>query len=157
MRRVSASTVAAVLLLGGCSGSSDGRPLHLRPPTPAPGASTACTRLEGALPQRLDGRPRVRVTPTSPYTAAWGDPPVVLRCGVARPKGLTATSEVIEVNGVAWFLVETRAAYVFTTVGRRAFVEARVPTSVARADATAPLVDLARPVARSIPLAAAEG
>jgi Protein of unknown function (DUF3515) len=76
---------------------------------------------------------------------------VVLRCGVGSPKGLTSTSEVIEVNGVSWFLVEAKAAYVFTTVGRQAFVEARVPMSVPREDATAALVDLAGPVAQSIP------
>ncbi len=77
---------------------------------------------------------------------------MVLRCGVASPKGFTSTSEVIEVNGVSWFLVETKAAYVFIVIGRQAFVEARVSTSVPREDATAPLVDLAGPVARSIPL-----
>lgn len=147
----------AALLLCACSGASDDTSLRVRPPTPAPQVGASCIRLEGALPRRLDHRRRATVTPKSPFTAAWGRPPVVLRCGVASPNGFTSTSEVIEVNGVSWFLVETKAAYVFTAVGRQAFVEARVPTSVPREDATAALVDLARPVARSIPLEETDG
>jgi Protein of unknown function (DUF3515). len=87
-------------------------------------------------------------------TAAWGDPAVVLRCGVAKPRTLRATSELIEINSVRWFLHETHEAYVFTTFGRVAFVEVSVPKSVPRERATAPLVDLARPVITSVPTTA---
>jgi hypothetical protein len=109
--------------------------------------------LHAALPHRVDGRDATGVTPRSTTTAAWGDPPVVLRCGVGRPRGFTATSEVVEVDGVSWFLRETRTGYLFTAVGRRAFVEVRVPSAVPRAEATAPLVDLAAAVRRSDPAA----
>jgi len=91
------------------------------------------------------------VTPKSSLTAAWGDPAVVLRCGVGKPRGLRPTSELITIDNVAWFLDETHDAYVFTTYGRVAFVQVRVPTSVAREKATAPLVDLAHPVSTSVP------
>jgi hypothetical protein len=77
---------------------------------------------------------------------------VVLRCGVARPAGLTATSEVIEVDGVGWFLAERAGAFVFTTVGRTPYVQVRVPAGTPRAEATAPLVDHAGPVADTLPL-----
>ena len=53
----------------------------------------------------------------------------------------------------AWFLHEAKDAYVFTTYGRVAFVEVRIPKSVPREQATAPLVDLARPVLDSVPVA----
>ena len=76
----------------------------------------------------------------------------MLRCGVARPRSLRPTSELIEINSVRWFLQETHGAYVFTTYGRVAFVEVRVPTSVPRERATAPLVDLARPLIASVPV-----
>ncbi len=46
---------------------------------------------------------------------------------------------------MAWFLVESQAGYTFTTVGRIANVELTVPAEVDRAEATAPLVDLAPP------------
>jgi uncharacterized protein DUF3515 len=148
----------AVLALGGCA-SDEPAPARISPPTPPSQAAPVCRTLRDALPQRLDGRPSVPVSPRSRYTAGWGAPPVVLRCGVGKPAGLRSTSEVIEVDGVEWFLVETDPAYVFTTVGRVAYVEARVPSSVAREDATAPLVDLARPVIESVPTTAdaAEG
>jgi hypothetical protein len=75
----------------------------------------------------------------------------VLRCGVGRPAGLTATSQVVEVNGVEWFLTEPAPAYVFTTVGRGTYVQVRVPRSVLRSEATAPLVDLATAVRTALP------
>jgi hypothetical protein len=77
---------------------------------------------------------------------------VTLRCGVVRPAGLRQTSELVEVNGVAWFLDERPSAYVFTATGRTAYMQVRVPASVDRAAATAPLVDLAGAVKRGLPL-----
>jgi hypothetical protein len=138
-------------LLAACSGGSSG-PLVVDPPTPARQVATLCGALHDALPSRLDGRATTAVSPKSPLTAAWGDPAVVLRCGVGKPRTLRPTSETIEINGVQWFLHETKAAYIFTTYGREAFVEARVPMSVPRERATAPLVDLARPVIDSVPV-----
>lgn len=133
-------------LLAACSGAP---PVTVREPPGAP--APACTRLNRMLPEDLDGRGRRETRPTSARTAAWGEPPVVLRCGVPRPAGLSATSEVLEVDGVEWFLEETRRAYVFTTTGRRVYVELRVPGSTPRDRATSPLVDIATSVARTIP------
>ena len=113
----------------------------------APGAG--CARLAGRLPGELDGRDRRDTAPASPRTAAWGDPAVVLRCGVARPAGLTG-SEVVEVDGVGWVLAERRRAYVFTTSDLATYVQVLVPRSTPRSAATAPLVDLAAPVSASL-------
>ena len=115
------------------------------------GAAPGCSRLHRALPASVDGRSARSTSPSSARTAAWGSPAVVLRCGVPRPRGLTPTSEVVEVNGVEWFLAEPAPPYVFTTVGRGTHVEVRVPRSVPRTAATAPLVDLARAVRQSLP------
>jgi hypothetical protein len=109
------------------------------PDAPGPG----CARLHEALPDEVDGRDRRDTEPASRRTAAWGDPPLLLRCGVPRPPGLTPTSEVLEVDGVEWFLTERSRAFVFTTVRRTPYVEVRVPGSTPRERATAPLVDLA--------------
>jgi len=136
----------------GCSGGSSG-PLTVNPPSPAGQVATVCGALHDALPRRLDGRPTTPVSPKSALTAAWGDPAVVLRCGVGKPAELLPTSETIDVNDVRWFFHDTKDAYIFTTYGRAAFVEVRVPKSVPREQATAPLVDLARPVLDSVPVA----
>ena len=106
---------------------------------------TGCARLAMRLPADLDGRDRRDTDPASPRTAAWGDPAVVLRCGVRRPAGLTG-SEVVEVDGVGWVLAERRGAYVFTSSDLATYVQVRVPRSTPRTAATAPLVDLAAPV-----------
>jgi len=52
---------------------------------------------------------------------------------------------------VEWFLTERPRAYVFTTVGRTAYVELRVPASTPRDRATAPLVDLAPAIDAALP------
>lgn len=94
-------------------------------PVPAPGAADpACTALLRALPDELAQLPRRTITglgalpdasasasPTTPTdladlevgaVAAWGQPPVVLRCGVQTPDELTCTAPVQVVDGVTW-------------------------------------------------------
>ena len=115
------------------------------------GPAAGCRRLHDALPGSLNGRDRASTRPSSTRTAAWGDPPVVLRCGVGRPAGLIATSQVVEVDGVEWFLTEPAPPYVFTTVGRGTYLQVRVPSSVPRSEATAALVDLADAVRTALP------
>jgi len=146
--RRSTVVVAALAcgLLAGCSSPA------ARPVVPPEGPGRGCAALHHALPSEVDGRSSRDTTPASTRTAAWGSPAVVLRCGVVRPAGLTPTSELVEVNGVAWFLDERPAAYVFTATGRSAYLQVRVPSSVDRTTATAPLVDLAPAVKRSLPL-----
>jgi hypothetical protein len=79
------------------------------PAVPAPDAgSPACASLLASLPDRLPSagtellrRPLADPAPSG--AAAWGeDSPVVLRCGLPRPAGLTPTSSLLEVDGVRW-------------------------------------------------------
>ena len=58
-------------------------------------------------------------------TAAWGDPPVLLRCGV-EPPGPT-TDPCLTVEGVDWVARESGTAVVFTSFGRRPALEVSVP------------------------------
>jgi len=142
---VLAGGVLAGCTLAGCTGDP-----AVRVAVPdGPGAG--CGRLHDALPDSLDGREARDTEPASDRTAAWGDLPVVLRCGVPRPAGLAADSELVEVDGVAWYLTPGAPPYVFTTVGRGTYVELTVPSSVPRAGATAPLVDLAPAVLEAFP------
>ena len=143
-RSAAVVTGLAAVVLAGCSSPA----VHVAPPD---GPGRGCAALHHALPSEVDGRSSRGTTPASARTAAWGSPAVVLRCGVARPAGLTPTSELVEVNGVAWFLDERPSAYVFTATGRSAWLQLRVPSSVDRTSATAPLVDLAGAVKQSLP------
>lgn len=115
------------LLLSGCSAAVSVTP----PAVPSPPVAAVCAALQKALPDTLAGQPRRDTTPTSSLTAAWGDPPIVLRCGGPAPPGLTPTSQVTNVNGVDWFPEPLTAGYRFTTTGRTAYVELVVPTRYA--------------------------
>lgn len=99
----------------------------------APRARAACRDLVEALPERLDDLERA-ATSGNEYAAAWGDPPVVLRCGVAEPAELTPVSRCERVGDVDWFAPEAQSedqssAVVLTTVGRDPRVELYVPAS----------------------------
>ena len=101
------------------------------------------------LPGELDGQDRRETRPDSPLTAAWGDPPIVLRCGVPRPAAYNPTATLVEVDGVAWLPERTDEGYVFTTARRVADVEVRVPR--AYAPEVDPLVDLAPVIRERLP------
>jgi len=141
---------AALLLLAVAVQCSGPQSLTVRPPDGAPG--DPCTALHAALPEQVNGEGSRPTRPDSDRTAAWGDPAVVLRCGESRPAGLRPTSEVIEVEGVGWFLTERTRTYVFTTVGRPTYVEMRVPTGIPREQATSPLVDVAAAIREHVPV-----
>jgi hypothetical protein len=99
--------------------------------------SRQCSSLVEALPDPVSNHDRRDVTPPDALGAAWGDPAIVLRCGVARPAALRRTSSCFEVDGVGW--LATRAGkeatatssaagtLTFTTIGRSVYVELDVP------------------------------
>jgi hypothetical protein len=90
-----------------------------------------CSALQHALPSTVAGQSAREPTPSSDLTAAWGDPPIVLRCGVPAPAGLTPTSQVTNVNGVDWYPEQLTGGYRFTATGRKAYVEVTVPSQYA--------------------------
>jgi hypothetical protein len=142
-----ASVVVAALLLAGCS-----RGVAVPVPDPAPegAAAYACAELKSRFPALVLGRPTTATTPTSSYTSAWGDPAIVVRCGVPVPAALTPTSQLITVNGIDWLPEQLERGYLFTTVGRAPAVEVSVPDAY-RPESDA-LVDLA-PAVAGIPAA----
>src|SRR5690606_24365892 len=77
----------------------------------------------------------------SERVAAWGDPRIVLRCGVTRPAALEPTSRCDEVDGVGWFTEERDDRQLFTTIGRVPMVSVEVPGHIE--PAAMALIDLA--------------
>jgi hypothetical protein len=122
--------------------------LHVDAPNPDPAADAPCTALFQALPVQLEGDdPRV-VQSASPYVRAWGDPPVVLVCGVTRPAGFTASSGLIQINGVAWYVDTTaKDTVVWTAVDRAVYVQVRVPASADSSSVTY----LTAPIEKALP------
>ncbi|MGW4422075.1 DUF3515 domain-containing protein [Streptosporangium sp. NPDC004631] len=132
-----AACACALLTLAGCGG-----PVRVDPPVPEGAAAAACRSLAGRLPGTLDGLDRVESTPASPYVAVWGDARIALRCGVPRPATMTATEQVPEIDGVAWFPDPARPA-LFTAIGGAAYVEVTISRDHVPQDV---LVELADPV-----------
>lgn len=105
----------------------------MRVPAPAgggPTAATVCSVLHARLPALLDGARRRRTDPVSQRTAAWGNPAVVLRCGVPAPPGLlTGPAGPVTVDGVTWLQEVGRHAVRWTAIDRPVYLQLTVPTS----------------------------
>jgi hypothetical protein len=119
------------------------RTVTMTDPDPTAAVRERCASVMAALPQTVLDQPRRTVEPGL-LSAAWGDPTITLRCGVAKPPGLGAASECFEVNGIGWFAEQADGGYLFTTIDRPVYVQVGVPTSYAP-EATA-LVDVAAAV-----------
>lgn len=135
-----------VTLVAGCAG-----PVAVPVPTPSsPEALAACTALDANVPSSVLTAVRRSTEPDSPNTAAWGDPPITLQCGVAKPASLIATSALVTIDDVDWYPEQRSAGYVFTTTGRVANVEVAVPD--AYAPETGALADLGPAIRQSVPV-----
>jgi hypothetical protein len=134
----------------GCSSTDDGA----RAAVPAPGAKVTelCQNLDGTLPSEVGGQNRRDPEPASALTAGWGNPAIILRCGVPRPAEMNdPEADGTEVNGVGW-LIQKRddGSFRLTTTLRQAYVEVTIPKARA-GDGLAPLVDLAPAVEKAVP------
>jgi hypothetical protein len=115
---------AALLLtlVTGCSGA-------VKADLPAGADDPACARVAHALPTTLLEQHRRDTQPSSPALAAWGDPPIVLRCGVPPP-GPT-TDQCTAVDGVDWVARPISGGYDFTTYGRTPAIQVLLPNHYA--------------------------
>nr|WP_281363361.1 DUF3515 family protein [Nocardioides perillae] len=119
------------MTLVGCGG-----PVELGAPPELPRAdAAACADLLAALPDTLGDLERRDVEPAAARGAAWGDPAVVLTCGVGVPEGFDAFSPCEEADGVGWYAAPV-AAYedptadvVLTTVTAEPRLRLEVPGS----------------------------
>ncbi|MDQ4007630.1 MAG: DUF3515 domain-containing protein [Actinomycetota bacterium] len=129
-------------LLAGCAPGS----VEVAGPTRGP---TRCSALLAAVPRTVDRQQQRPVSPEDVLAAAWGDPAIVLRCGVTAPPALTPSSPCAEVEGVGWFAEQRHDGFRFTTIGRSTNVQVYVP--YAYEPAADPLVDLADAIKAHVP------
>jgi hypothetical protein len=114
--------------LAGCTPD----PVELAVPSPAPEVAEACTPLVSAMPERVLDQKRRKTKPSSPLTTAYGDPPIEVTCGVAPPAGLAESqAQCFEVNGIGWFAKQVQNGVIFTTIGRKVYLEVAVPNKYA--------------------------
>jgi hypothetical protein len=126
----------------------------LTPPAPErsdDATIAACAKVIDALPVELDG-----LVPRKVFTeraVAWGNPPVVLRCGVNRPAELRPGSAALlfDIAGprggsVEWLPNALKDPTTFTTVDRAVYIEVSKPLSV-----QSPLASLSDAIASVLP------
>ncbi|GAB3713587.1 DUF3515 domain-containing protein [Mariniluteicoccus flavus] len=123
LRPIAYAAVGA--LLTACTG-----PVDVADPTPPAAVAAVCARMMGHLPTTVLGQDRRQVRPGA-LTAAWGDPPITLTCGVEVPPDMARDTRCFEVNGVGWFAEEGQGGWLFTTIGREAAVQLGVPSKYA--------------------------
>ncbi len=120
--------------------------MQVQPYEPVPGTAQVCAALLEVLPDTVLDAERREVEPGDVPAAAWGSPPIVLRCGVPSPPPGDA---LMEVNGVAWLPTPGAGGSFLTTTGRVAYVEVAVPEAY---DPPAnAVVDLAAAVEATVP------
>jgi len=108
----------------------------------------ACESLVEALPDQVADQSS-QETSGNPLGAAWGDPAIVLRCGVGTPEGYDKFAACQIVNGLDWFvptstIEDQDADVVLTTIGRTPAVEVTVPASYRPPNAV--MVDVGRAI-----------
>lgn len=144
-----AGVTAGLVVLSGCSGT-----VALDAPRVDAADAEACSRLVDTLPDRVADQDRVEVDDPA-RGAAWGDPAVVLTCGVGRPAGYDPTTSCVEFGGVGWYTPDSSyedptapdasGDVVLTSVGRTPAVRLVVPDALR--PPTAALADVASAVA----------
>lgn len=148
--------MAGLALIAGCAGPSDVEVAD------APAAddlsrdrAEACTDLLRALPSSLEDQERREVSPEAALAAVWGDPAIVLRCGVPEPAEFELASPCLSVDGVDWFVPgdELQAPegpeVLLYVVERLVTIEVTLP--VEYGPPAALLADLSAPVQQQVP------
>lgn len=141
---LTATALGATLLVGCGLGTVDVEPHEVEA-----GSEPGCAQLLDALPDVVSDAVRRDVEPASEQVAAWGDPPIVLRCGVPVPTEYRPDAQLLDVEDVGWFPVAGEGGTFFTAVDRQPYVEVAVPDDYAPEAVV--LADLAAAVTSAIP------
>jgi hypothetical protein len=152
---------ALLIAVAGCSTADDTSGTVA---VPRPDAKTAplCRNLHQVLPGKVDGQRRADPRPRSDYTAGWGNPAIILRCGIVRPpkmidpkvaQGDDPNAIAGGVDGVDWLMEKQGdGTWRFTTAGRRAYVQVLLPKKLSGPDDSAQVLsDLAAAVRKAVP------
>ncbi|WP_182377155.1 DUF3515 domain-containing protein [Nocardioides sp. WS12] len=98
-RRLATVLVAAGVVLAACGG-----PVEVDVPDLSGADREACEAFAAELPESLAEQMRVDIEPADAPAAAYGDPAIVVRCGVPTPDGFDLTASCETANGVGYFI-----------------------------------------------------
>jgi hypothetical protein len=123
------------------------------PAAPAPGAGGRyCGVLMSALPDTLGSLPRRTLVGQQTGVAAWGDPALILRCGLADPAELTCSSALTQFTdagggSVAWLRLSDPSAVTYIAVDRPVRIAVTIPPGTG----VGPIQQLSQLIAADLP------
>ncbi|HWU20917.1 MAG TPA: DUF3515 domain-containing protein [Nocardioides sp.] len=148
MRRTlcAAGALGLAISLSGCGSS----PVAV--PHPSGADATACASFMAALPERLADQSLASKASDGPQ-ATYGDPAIVVSCGVGVPDGFGVGAECQVANGVGWYLPSAQyddqsLDATITAAGYQPRVEVDVPARYRPAAVAAVMSQLAGAVRR---------
>ena len=100
------------------------------PPAPSSATLAACVKVFAKLPVQLGTLAPRKTETDSSVVAAWGNPAIVLRCGVPRPAifDTPAAAQPVDVNDVLWQPDPQKNQTVYTAVDRGSiYIDVTVP------------------------------
>ena len=118
--------VGAFWALGGFPDRPSTAAVPVDAPQLEPSPATVCRALVARLPEELGGLKRRPVTAGTEQNAAYGDPAIVLSCGVARP-AIPASAQVMGISNVCWWPDERTGETVWRAIDREVPVRVTVP------------------------------
>lgn len=113
-----AAVLAAAFTLAACSHAPE---VSLAPQSGAP----PCAKV--SWPASVSGHPQEATDPQAPSVAAWGDPAIIARCGLA-PLPPTI-DDCVSVDGLDWVVRGLSDGSMATTYGRDPAIEVLVPAA----------------------------
>ncbi len=129
----------------------DNSPLPIALGVGQPGAdSAACKAVMPALPQKLAGENRRTLEGATDAVAAWGDPPIILRCGLETPEELTCSSAITRVNGVYWLQLSETGLDQTTYIAADRTV--RIAVTIPDGSGTGPIQQISDVVSATLPV-----
>lgn len=96
----------------------------------------ACQAAGQVWPSEVAGQGTRDTDPADRSVSAWGDPPVIARCGL--PALGPTTEQCISVDGIDWVAQDLSDGTRLTTFGRDPAIEVLVPDAVAQAPLVLP-------------------
>jgi hypothetical protein len=117
-------------------------PVEMAAPKLSERAAAVCLAVTSQLPAKVRNLPPRKVTAGPEQNAAYGEPPLTVACGVARPAMCATTgtstngcvpldSELLVMNRVCWAAGSSGRGVTFTTMDREIPVQVTVPASYA--------------------------
>lgn len=129
VRRAAAASALLLMVpvLTACGG-----PVDVDVPEMSDAERATCDAFTAALPATLAEQERDDVEPSDAPAAAYGDPAIVVRCGVPAPKGFDLTASCEQANGVGYFIPNEQyddqgLDLTITAAGYRPRIEVVVP------------------------------